>query len=165
MLSPTIAALRILWCQPWIASVQPTHTPPDPRLINIEGNSGGNNVLLTVHALPLRGGLAPCIPASQTHVPQCDSLLEKRKKKNNNNAMLPIRAACSARGAPDGGGDVWDAAKAGFVHCWWAFPAFLPAFFFFLISQWNNIRYGWRWANKCTQRWMLCNGQELLFNL
>lgn len=55
--------------------------PPEPRLINIEGNSGGNNVLLTVHALPLRGGLAPCIPASQTHAPQCDSLLEKKKTK------------------------------------------------------------------------------------
>lgn len=55
----------------------------NPRLINIEGNGGSNNVLLTVHALLLRGGLAPCIPASQTHthVPQCDSVGKKKKKR------------------------------------------------------------------------------------
>lgn len=42
---------------------------PTPHLhhFNIETNSRSNNVLLTVHALPLRGELAPCIPASQTH--------------------------------------------------------------------------------------------------
>lgn len=31
---------------------------------------------------------------------------------------------------------------------------------FFFISQWNNIRYGWRWANKFKQRWMLCTGRS-----
>lgn len=76
----------------------------------------------------------PCI--SNTRSPVWFTVGEK--KNNNNNATQPIRAACSARRAPDSGGDVWDAVKAGFVHRWLAFPAFLPAFFFFFFLQVNE---------------------------
>lgn len=95
MISLTVGALWILWCQPWITSVHPPNTShPNPCLINIEGNSSSNNVLLTVHALLLRGGLAPCISASQTHThaPQCDSVWKKKKKKHNS-----ADQSCSAR--------------------------------------------------------------------
>lgn len=72
----------------------PPNPHPKPRLINIEGNSRSNNVLLTVHALLLRGGFAPCIPASQTHAHMFPSVIqwgEKNKKKSH--TTLLIRAA------------------------------------------------------------------------
>lgn len=52
--------------------------------------------LLTVHALLLQGGLAPCIPASQTytHIPQCDSLWEK-KKHNTADQSCSARLLCT----------------------------------------------------------------------
>lgn len=94
----------ILWCQPWITSVNPPpHTaptpPPHPHLINIAGCSSSNNVVLTVHALPLWGGLAPCIPASQTHThtPKCDSQLKRKKKKQKEENHNSADQSCSAR--------------------------------------------------------------------
>lgn len=80
MLSLTIGALWFLRCQPWITSVQPPNSPhPDARLINTEGNSSSNNVLLPVHALRLRGRLAPCIPASQIHTHMLPSVSHGEK--------------------------------------------------------------------------------------
>lgn len=104
----------------------PTEPHPTPCLINIEGNSSSNNVLLTVHALLLRGGLTPCILASQTHTqtfPRWDSVGERKKKRKRkkHNTRLLIRAVQptrSALGAPDRSSDVWGSGNPEFVHHW-----------------------------------------------
>lgn len=70
-----------------------THT-----LINIVGNSSSNNVLLTLHALPLRGRFAPCIPASEKHTrtQPCNAWRGGKKINQEMKIAVLIRSAHTA---------------------------------------------------------------------